>query len=150
VNPFDWKPYLRSEETLLWQGQHNKRRLAFMSLPMIALFVAVIALDDGSGQMRIAAQSAPYVIAFLMIGLFVMSVTDDRYAITNRRAISVRIAPWHKPKVKDCDIGQVTAVKWAKTPLMFRDKQTDAAYVMMTLSNKAVSDVMAVLNGESR
>jgi hypothetical protein len=146
---FDWAPFLRSGERLVWQGKHNKRRLAYMSLPMILLFMSVIYLDDGSAQIHRVAQAAPFVIVFLVAGLFFMSVTQDRYAVTNRRAISVRIAPWHGPKVKDCDIGRVKAVKWPKTPLMFRDSQTDEALVMMTLPNKGVAEVMEIVNGRS-
>jgi hypothetical protein len=149
VTAFDWTPFLQTGETLLWEARHNKRRLALMIVPMIALFSAVRLLDDGTGdeKFRIVAFAAPYVVAFLVVCLVILLVTDDRYALTTRRALTVQFAPWlSRPKVRDCALDEVTARKDPRTPLMFVDRRTSRIRLNMTLHEAAVAEVMDLVN----
>jgi hypothetical protein len=149
VSGFDWSPFLQAGESLLWQARHNKRRLALMIVPMIALFSAVPLLDDGTGdeKFRIVAFAAPLVVAFLVVCLAILLVTDDRYALTTRRALAVQFAPWlRRPKVTDCPLDEVTVRKYPKTPLMFVDRLTNRIRLNMTLPDSAVAEVMHIVN----
>ena len=141
---FDWQPFLLHREKLLWTGRHRTRGTAWLALPVMLIFLILPYVNDGSERIQVAVTAAPWIVAFILLSLLVMTLRQNYYALTNMRALSATVALWHGAKLKSIEIGEADLVKHPRTPLMFLDGRTRKPVVSMSLSNKEAAKVMAL------
>jgi hypothetical protein len=133
-------------ENVVWRGKRSYRKLAWMALFPLLIFVIYPLLSDGSEENRVLLLASPFVVALIIGSLLYWSFVQAHYAVTDRRVMAMFFAPWHKPKFKSGELGKVEAIKLPKTPVVIGDRATKSEVFSMTLSGKDIGIVMSLVN----
>lgn len=145
MSEIDWEPWLQPGERIIWQGKKKNLSTALGALGVLAIFVVLPYFNDGSERVQLAVKASPWIVAFIIISLLTMALLKSHYAISNRRALLLSLAPWRKPKLESIRLDDAEAVKYPKTPLMFLNRQTRKPVVQMWLGQREADHVMSII-----